>query len=149
MSDQDPYNLNRFVVAQAGEYEQAFREIQAGRKESHWMWYIFPQFVGLGRSVLSQHFAIRSLAEARAYLAHPLLGPRLEACCHALLTHSARTAHQILGSPDDVKLRSSATLFALASAEGSVFVRVLEAFFEGEMDRLTVKLVSSAGGVRP
>ena len=136
----DPFDLDRFVRAQDATYEQALAEIKSGRKRSHWMWYVFPQVAGLGQSAMSQRYAIRSLAEAKAYLAHPILGPRLTACADALLSVKQRSAHEIFGSPDDLKLRSSATLFALASAGDSVFHRVIEQYFAGRLDRTTVDL---------
>jgi uncharacterized protein (DUF1810 family) len=140
---EDPFDLDRFVRAQASDYERALAEIHAGHKRSHWMWYVFPQFAGLGQSPTSQHFAITSLDEARAYLAHPILGPRLAECAGALLSVHDRTAHQIFGSPDDLKLKSSATLFALVSPDGSVFHRVLEKYFGGHADEQTITLVRS------
>src|SRR5579883_1362213 len=108
----DPYNLNRFVEAQEDAYERALAEIRNGRKESHWMWYIFPQFDGLGFSATSKRYAIKGVAEAEAYLAHPVLGPRLRECTEATLHVEGRSASDIFGSPDDLKLRSCATLFA-------------------------------------
>src|SRR5215468_6851815 len=120
----DPYNLSRFVQAQEGVYQQALSEISSGRKQSHWMWYIFPQFDGLGFSSTSRRYAIKSPEEARAYLAHPVLGPRLVECAEAVLQVDGRSAHEIFGSPDDLKLRSSASLFASVSPPGSVFERM-------------------------
>lgn len=143
MSDTD--DLARFVRAQDAIYEQALAEITNGRKRSHWMWFVFPQFAGLGISPTSQHFAIRSLAEARAYMAHPVLGPRLQQCGNALLSVEGRTAHEIFGSPDDVKLRSSATLFATASSPGSVFQGLLDRYFGGAPDERTLQLIAEAG----
>jgi uncharacterized protein (DUF1810 family) len=141
----DPHDLARFVSAQADDYATALAEVRAGRKRSHWMWYVFPQFAGLGFSATSQRYAIRSEAEARAYLAHPALGPRLAECCEAALAVEGRSATDIFGSPDDVKLRSSATLFAAVSPPGSVFERVLAKFFDGERDPATVRLMAAAG----
>ncbi|RPJ67825.1 MAG: DUF1810 domain-containing protein [Acidobacteria bacterium] len=137
----DPFDLARFTAAQAGTYSLALGELRAGRKESHWMWFIFPQFEGLGFSSTSRRYAIRSLDEARAYLAHPVLGPRLVECSEALLAHTGLLASDIFGAPDDLKLRSSMTLFELAAAPGSVFTRVLERFFDGERDAATLRLV--------
>ena len=137
----DPYDLERFVRAQDGVYEVALTEIASGRKRSHWMWFIFPQLAGLGSSPTSEHFAIRTAAEARAYLAHPILGARLLQCTQAVLSVSGRTAHEIFGHPDDLKLRSSATLFASVSAPGSVFDEVLERYFEGSRDERTLRLL--------
>src|SRR5690606_36748191 len=108
----EPYDLQRFVDAQQSIYPQALAELRAGYKQSHWMWFVFPQIAGLGHSSMAQRYAIADLHEAQAYLQHPLLGPRLEECAQALLQHPDRTARQILGSPDDMKLRSSMTLFA-------------------------------------
>jgi uncharacterized protein (DUF1810 family) len=137
----DPFDLNRFVEAQARDYPQALAEIRAGHKRSHWMWYVFPQFAGLGFSATSQHFAIKSTAEAEAYLRHPVLGRRLVECCEALLAVEGRTAHDVFGSPDDMKLRSCATLFARVSPPGSVFDRVLDRYFAGEPDAKTLRLL--------
>jgi uncharacterized protein (DUF1810 family) len=141
----DPYDLNRFVEAQEGDYAQALSEITAGRKRTHWMWYIFPQVAGLGTSSTARDYAIRDLAEAKAYLAHPLLGARLQACAEALLQVEGRSAGEIFGSPDDLKLRSCATLFARALPPGSVFERVLDRFYGGEPDPKTLELL----GLRP
>src|SRR5688572_10513048 len=117
----DPHDLNRFVRSQYAMYDRALAEIRGGEKRSHWMWYIFPQFDGLGSSPTARAFAIKSVDEARAYLAHPVLGPRLVSCAEAALGVEGRSASQIFGSPDDMKLRSSATLFAAVSPAGSVF----------------------------
>jgi uncharacterized protein (DUF1810 family) len=138
--DADAYPLGRFVEAQEQVYARALGELRAGRKTSHWMWFVFPQVAGLGHSSMSQTYAIGSLAEARAYLDHPVLGPRLVECAEAVLEHPDRTPREILGSPDDAKLRSSMTLFALAGSE-PVFQRVLDAFFDGEPDPRTVGLL--------
>lgn len=140
----DPHDLNRFVLAQAGDYATALAEIRAGRKRSHWMWYIFPQFKGLGFSATSQRYAIGSAAEARAYLAHPLLGPRLVSCCEAVSGIAGRSATDIFGSPDDLKLRSSATLFASVSPPGSVFEKLIQIFFDGQPDPQTLRLMATA-----
>lgn len=142
MSD-DPFDLNRFLDAQQGVYDRALSELRRGQKRSHWMWYIFPQYAGLGYSSTSQRYAIQSLAEAQAYLAHPTLGPRLKECCETVLLVEGRTAHDIVGSPDDLKLRSSATLFAQVSPEGSVFHRLLEKYFGGQADAKTLELVAA------
>ena len=135
------HDLSRFVDAQAGDYETALAEIRRGRKESHWMWYIFPQIDGLGFSPTARHYAIRDLDEARAYLAHPLLGPRLVAICEALLALPDTDAEPIFGWPDVLKLRSSMTLFAAARPEEPVFGRVLAKFYGGEPDRRTLELL--------
>jgi len=137
----DPYRLERFVEAQDGVYPRALQELRAGRKASHWMWFVFPQLAGLGSSPMAQRYAIGSLGEARAYLDHPVLGSRLVDCARAVLSHPDRTAREILGSPDDVKLRSSMTLFTLARGSEPVFQQVLDAFFAGERDPRTVDLL--------
>jgi uncharacterized protein (DUF1810 family) len=136
-------DLQRFVDAQnAGQvYSQALAELRAGRKTSHWMWFVFPQIAGLGRSEISRRYAIASLEEARAYLDHPVLGPRLVECCEALLSHRGKSAEQILGGIDAIKLRSSVTLFARAAAELKVFQEVLDRYFDGEADAATVALL--------
>ncbi len=124
MSDgsSDPYDLNRFVRAQESDYARAFEEIQRGQKRSHWMWYIFPQFDGLGQSSTSKKYSIKSVAEAEAYLEHPVLGPRLIECCEAALKIEGRSALTIFGSPDDLKLKSCATLFAQVCRADRCFV---------------------------
>jgi uncharacterized protein (DUF1810 family) len=139
------HNLARFVDAQHPDYARALAEIRSGRKRSHWMWYIFPQMAGLGQSPTSMHFAIRSVDEAAAYLAHPVLGPRLIECAEAVLAIEGRTASEIFGSPDDLKLRSCATLFASVSPPGSPFERILDQYFGGERDERTVALLADAG----
>lgn len=139
----DPYCLTRFLQAQEHDFETALAEIAAGRKRSHWMWYIFPQLAGLASSVRSQHYAIKSEEEARAYLAHPLLGARLVAGAEAALACQSRSAREIFGSPDDLKLRSSATLFAHVSPEGSVFHRLLEKFYPAGPDLATRRLLEN------
>jgi uncharacterized protein (DUF1810 family) len=137
----DPHDLNRFVSAQASDYQRALAELRNGRKRSHWIWYIFPQIDGLGFSSTAKYYAIKSLDEAKAYLAHPILGPRLVECAEALLKIENRTAHQILGSPDDLKVRSCATLFAAVSPAGSVFERVLEKYYDRERDAKTLGIL--------
>jgi uncharacterized protein (DUF1810 family) len=137
----DPLQLDRFVTAQAGDYERALTEIRAGRKRSHWMWYVFPQFAGLGFSSTSRFYAIRSVEEAKAYLVHPVLGRRLTECAEAALTVEGKSASEIFGTPDDLKLRSSATLFASVSPAGSVFHRLLEKYFDGKSDEATLRLM--------
>jgi uncharacterized protein (DUF1810 family) len=141
----DPFDLERFVLAQARTYEAALAEMRGGRKRSHWMWYVFPQVAGLGVSETSQRYALSSAAQARAYLAHPLLGPRLIDCVEAVLKVEKRSAHEIFGSPDDRKLRSCATLFAQVSPPGSVFERLLAKHFEGERDTRTLELLKGSG----
>ena len=134
----DPFGLERFVGAQdGGVYEQALRELRAGAKRGHWMWFVFPQVAGLGRSSTAQHYALAGLEEARAYLAHPVLGPRLVECAQALLELSGRDPVRVLGSVDAVKLRSSMTLFETAAPDERVFGEVLERYFGGERDEAT------------
>jgi uncharacterized protein (DUF1810 family) len=140
----DPYDLGRFQQAQEDDYEQALSEITNGRKRSHWMWYIFPQIDGLGSSSTARHYAIKSLDEARAYLAHPVLGPRLLECAEAVVRLEDRSAREIFGSPDDLKLRSSATLFACVSPPGSVFDRLLEKYYQGRRDDRTLQLLGTS-----
>ena len=141
----DSWRLSRFVEAQSGVYERALAELRDGRKRSHWMWFVFPQLAGLGFSAMSVRYAISGLAEARAYLDHPVLGPRLRECASALLELDERcTAAAIMGYPDDLKLRSSATLFAQVSPPGSVFHRLIERYFGGKADEATLKLATPA-----
>jgi len=137
----DAFDLQRFVDAQARNYDDALAELRAGRKASHWMWYVFPQSAGLGRSAMAQTYAIGSLAEARAYLAHPVLGPRLRDCVAAALAVQGRTAHQIFGSPDDLKFRSSLTLFARAAPGEPLFGQALDRYFGGEPDPATLRIL--------
>lgn len=137
----DAFDLTRFVEAQAEIYNQVIAELRDGEKRSHWMWYIFPQLTGLGASSMSQRFAIQSRAEAVAYLEHPLLGWRLGECTAAMLSHEGRTAGEILGSTDDLKFRSSMTLFHLVSEKGSSFERALHVFYRGEHDEQTATLL--------
>jgi uncharacterized protein (DUF1810 family) len=137
----DPFDLNRFVAAQEDDYEQALAEIRSGRKRTHWMWYVFPQFAGLGSSSMAERYAIKSAEEAKACLAHPILGPRLVECAEAVLGVEGRSVHEIFGSPDDLKLRSSATLFAAVSPSGSAFERVLDKYYGGEADEKTIHLM--------
>jgi uncharacterized protein (DUF1810 family) len=135
-------DLERFVQAQdsGGTYEQSLAELRRGRKTSHWMWFVFPQVAGLGRSPTAQHYALNGLEEARAYLAHPVLGPRLAECAQALLDTGATDAEALLGGIDALKLQSSMTLFARASDE-PVFRDVLERFYGGAQDDATVRLL--------
>lgn len=137
----DPFNLARFLQAQEPIYSQALAELKRGRKSSHWMWFIFPQVEGLGLSPTSTKYAVKGIEEAEAYLEHSTLSARLEECCKAVLAVQGRTAHEIFGSPDDMKLRSSMTLFAAVSPEGSIFERVLAKFFDGERDEKTLELL--------
>ena len=137
----DPYHLDRFVQAQANSYAQALEEIRSGRKRTHWMWYIFPQLDGLAFSATSKRFAITGIEEARAYLAHPVLGPRLLECGEAVVALEGRSVEEIFGSPDDLKLRSSATLFAAVLPSGSVFDRVIAKYYDGVRDSKTLRLL--------
>jgi uncharacterized protein (DUF1810 family) len=139
----DPHDLARFVEAQAGDYDQGLAEIKSGRKRSHWIWYVFPQVDGLGFSSMSRRYAIKSVDEAKAYLAHPVLGKRLVEICEAALAVEGKSAHDIFGSPDDMKLKSCATLFASVSPSDSVFERLLDKYFQGERDGKTLKLIGS------
>jgi uncharacterized protein (DUF1810 family) len=142
METNDPYDLRRFVDAQSRSYEQALAELKAGEKRSHWMWYVFPQYDGLGRSPMARQFAIKSVAEADAYLRHPILGHRLMEVAEAVLGVASGSAHDIFGSPDDFKLRSSATLFSRVAPAGSPFHRILDRFFAGEPDPRTLLLIA-------
>lgn len=137
----DPFHLDRFLKAQEDDYEFALAEIRAGEKRSHWIWYIFPQIDGLAFSSTSKYYAIKSLEEARAYLAHPILGQRLLACMEALLEVRDRSAAEIFGFPDDLKVRSCATLFAQAAVAPSIFDRVLDKYYGGERDPRTLALL--------
>ena len=140
----DPHHLQRFVDAQDGVIDTVLAELRRGRKDSHWMWFVFPQLAGLGRSPTAQYYGIASLDEARAYLAHPLLGPRLQQCVEALLPWAGkRSAEDILGPVDAIKLRSSLTLFEAASNEPR-FGQALDAFYSGERDSLTLEQLGLA-----
>jgi uncharacterized protein (DUF1810 family) len=136
----DPYRLERFVSAQDqhGTYQRALAELRAGQKVSHWMWFIFPQVAGLGSSPMARQYAISSVDEARAYLAHPVLGPRLAECLQALLGLSGLTAGHVLGSVDAMKLRSSMTLFQAAGPQAATFEAVLASYFDGDLDEATL-----------
>ena len=137
------FDLSRFVQAQDPIYDHVLKELRAGQKRSHWMWFIFPQVIGLGRSATSQRYAIRSTKEALAYLAHPVLGERLRECAEILLQVEGKSAHQIFSSPDDMKLKSSMTLFAEISPPGSVFEEVLEKYFNNRRCRQTMRFLGS------
>ncbi len=137
------FDLNRFVVAQAGVYERAVEELRRGRKESHWMWFIFPQIAGLGSSPMAVRYAVSSLAEAKAYLDHPLLGKRLRECAAACVALEGLSASQVFGHPDDLKLRSSLTLFEAAAPDEPVFGQALDALCGGERDGLTLRTIGS------
>ncbi|MCQ2993283.1 DUF1810 domain-containing protein [Pseudomonas syringae] len=140
---EDTYNLQRFVDAQGPVFEQVLKELSAGRKQSHWMWFVFPQIAGLGHSEMARRYAITCLDEAQAYLAHPLLGARLEQCAKIIEPQLQRTARQIFGSPDDLKLHSSMTLFAIAGPQRKVFQGVLDTFFDGTHDANTQGKISN------
>jgi uncharacterized protein (DUF1810 family) len=135
----DPYKLERFVEAQQPVFDRVCQELSQGRKQSHWMWYVFPQIRGLGRSHMAQRYAIASREEADAYLRHPLLGPRLRQCAGLLLQVEGRTIGQIMGWPDDLKLRSSMTLFAQAAADKQIFLDVLNKYYGGQPDPGTLE----------
>jgi|SRR5215472_5774438 len=137
-STHDPYNLERFVIAQDSVFKRVLSELQAGTKMGHWMWFIFPQIRGLGRSPISIEFAISSRDEAQAYLQHPLLGPRLKECTSLVLQVEGRSATDIFNSPDDMKFRSSMTLFAQVPGADDIFHRALQKYFNGIPDRLTL-----------
>jgi uncharacterized protein (DUF1810 family) len=137
----DPFDLARFVEAQEGSFDRALSELRRGRKQTHWMWFIFPQLAGLGSSPVAQKYAIRSLDEARAYLAHPVLRGRLLQCCHALLGICGFSALDIMGYPDHLKLGSSMTLFSLAAPEQQEFKELLRRYFGGRLDQRTLELI--------
>jgi uncharacterized protein (DUF1810 family) len=143
MSNDDPFDLQRFVTAQAPVFATALAELQAGRKRSHWMWFVFPQLRGLGVSPTAQFFGLSSLAEARAYLAHPPLGERLRRCCEAVLALEATDLFTVFGSPDDMKFCSSMTLFARASDNEPLFRAALDRYCQGRMDERTLALLES------
>jgi uncharacterized protein (DUF1810 family) len=135
----DPYDLRRFVDAQAPVFEQVRAELREGRKRSHWMWFVFPQIAGLGHSEMARRYAISSRQEAEAYLRHPVLGPRLRECTRLVTRVDGRTIGQIFGAPDDMKFRSSMTLFARSSADSAVFDEALRKYFEGQPDAATLE----------
>lgn len=132
------FDLDRFIAAQEALYEIALAELRAGKKRSHWMWFIFPQIAGLGRSETARFYAISGQAEAAAYLDNDLLGSRLLECTEAMLSHSDRSAHAILGSPDDMKFRSCMTLFSAVGGPGSIFEKTIQRFYGGEADEETI-----------
>lgn len=137
----DTFDLQRFVLAQADEIERVREQLRGGEKRGHWMWFVFPQLAGLGHSEMARRYAIRSIDEARAYAAHPLLGPRLLECCDLLLAIYGRSIQQILGSPDDLKLRSCLTLFQAAVPQQAVFGECLRKFYGGQPDEHTLRLL--------
>lgn len=137
----DPFDLSRFTSAQEGIYDSVLAELRSGHKRTHWMWYIFPQIDGLGHSTTSKHYAIKSISEARQYLNHPVLGTRLLKCAEAVLTIDGRSVSEIFGYPDDLKFKSSMTLFAHVADPRSVFVRILDKYFDGKQDIKTLRLL--------
>jgi uncharacterized protein (DUF1810 family) len=140
-------NLQRFLDAQAGVIDTALEELVAGRKRTHWMWFVFPQLAALGRSATAKHYGLADLCEAKAYLAHPVLGERVRSCTRAVLAHRGATAHAIFGSPDERKFRSCMTLFHLADPAEPLFAQALAQFFEGRADPLTMEACGQTGGV--
>jgi uncharacterized protein (DUF1810 family) len=140
----DPFKFSRFVDAQRPVYSRVLEELRAGRKTSHWMWFVFPQVRGLGRSEMAEHYALLNKAEARAYLEHRLLGPRLKECVQTLLMHHDRSALEILGSPDDLKLRSCLTVFIAVAPDAPVFQQALDWFYSGQADGRTLALLQRA-----
>lgn len=145
-AEADPFGLSRFLEAQAGSYGNALDELRAGRKQSHWIWYVFPQLAGLGRSSASKRFGLSGVAEAAAYLAHPVLGARLREAVGAMLTHESVPAADILGGMDAMKFRSCLTLFNLAAPAEPLFSEALQRFFADQPDRVTLQLVSRRSG---
>lgn len=138
-----PFDLARFTTAQAAVYDRALAEIRRGDKRSHWMWFIFPQIDGLGFSSTAKHYAVKSIEEARQYLAHPVLGPRLLECADAVLAVEGRSAFEIFGSPDDLKLKSCMTLFEAVAGQDSVFSRVLDKYYQGQRDTRTQEILAA------
>jgi len=138
-----PFDLNRFTRAQEGIYDRALAELRSGKKRTHWMWFIFPQIDGLGHSPTAKTYAIKNLEEARRYLNHPVLGPRLLECAAAVLSIEGRSVSEIFGYPDDLKLKSSMTLFARVAEPDSIFVKVLDKYYDGERDVRTRRLLEN------
>ena len=139
----DKYNLSRFLEAQMVTYEGAMLELARGRKESHWIWYIFPQIEGLGRSDTAKLYSIKSLEEGRAYLEHPVLGPRLVEACEILLSLKEASMDEVMGFPDDLKLLSSMTLFEVVSDSNSIFTKMIEFYYEGRRDKASLDIIKS------
>ena len=137
----DQYNLNRFIEAQMATYEGVILELARGRKESHWIWYIFPQIDGLGRSDIAKLYSIKSLEEGKAYLEHPVLGPRLIKACEILLSLKDASIDEVMGFPDNLKLQSSMTLFEVLSDSNSIFTNMIEFYFDDERDEISLKLI--------
>ena len=142
-AEADAFDLGRFMAAQQGIFDQALAEVRGGRKRTHWMWFIFPQIDGLGSSSTARFFAIKSIEEAREYLRHPVLGARLHECAEVVLAVEGRSAHEIFGSPDDLKLRSCMTLFESVDGPDSVFGRVLDKYFEDGRDKRTLQILET------
>jgi uncharacterized protein (DUF1810 family) len=140
----DPFRLQRFVDAQGPIYDQVLRELRAGRKASHWMWFVFPQMRGLGRTPTAHHYGISSLAEARAYLAHPVLGPRLGECVRLVLACEGHTAERIFGFPDVLKLRSCLTLFQAVAPDPQIYTEAMARYYGGEPDPRTLECLAEA-----
>jgi len=140
-STDDPFDLSRFTSAQEGVYDQVLAELRSGEKRSHWMWFIFPQIDGLGSSSMARRYSIKSIDEAQHYLRHPILGPRLQECAETVLGIKARCASEIFGNPDDMKLKSSMTLFSSVASPGSASANVLDKYFEGERDSGTLRIL--------
>ena len=145
----DPFALSRFLAAQEGTYEDALRELAAGQKRSHWMWFVFPQIAGLGTSPTAQRYAITGLAEARAYLEHPVLGARIVESTGAVNKVEGRSALQIFGSPDNLKFCSSMTLFERVAGPGSAFSSALDKYYAGKRDAATIRLIRTDGPAHP
>ncbi|MFZ2956913.1 MAG: DUF1810 domain-containing protein [Candidatus Ozemobacteraceae bacterium] len=139
----DPFDLHRFLLAQENSYDSVLSELRNGQKRTHWMWYVFPQLVGLGNSEISKHYAVKSVEEARHYLAHPILGKRILECAETVLAIQKRPISEIFGYPDDLKLKSSMTLFLFASNSRSVFSKVIEKYFNRERDERTLKILET------
>jgi uncharacterized protein (DUF1810 family) len=146
MTAADPFDLERFAIAQTPVFSAVLAELRGGRKRTHWMWFVFPQLRGLGRSVMATFYGIASLHEARAYRAHPVLGPRLELCTKTVLELDNGSLHEVFGSPDDMKFQSSMTLFALAAGDpASAFYKALDRWCKGALDPKTLKLLEADG----
>ena len=142
----DDYNLHRFLDAQEPVYDTVLAELRAGRKSSHWIWFIFPQVAGLGHSAMARQFAIGSLDEAKAYLQHPVLGHRLRECTQLVLNVEDRSAEEIFGYPDHLKFRSCMTLFLTAATDNTIFNDALLKYFDGKPDQLTLDILARQGG---
>jgi uncharacterized protein (DUF1810 family) len=140
----DPFHLQRYVAAQQQNYDTALAELRAGRKRSHWIWYVFPQLRGLGSSAMADRYGISGIEEARAYLAHPVLGPRLRECARVVAAIERGSAEEVFGWPDNLKVRSSMTLFSMATDDDAEFRAVLDRFYGGELDPVTVERLSAA-----